>query len=266
MCIRDRPKPWSRSAGAPPQPAEPHQQPPKPRSWSPSTTTPSKTPYAGPGAPWTAPSSHRKPSASSPATQPSSPWSWAAKANPWTSGEPNAWSPQPCWPHCGPETRAAPSPTAGAHPNGAPPTTSSTESTADPPPCSTSPWSVNTTTSGPTPTTSPPPSPHTTSPGTPDRHRHRTLRHLAHLTDPDTTWLGPHRDNWPQVRVSPGPGQPTPTWSIRKASSHAYCLHASYRPLLPPCPATTSILNRIGRCARSLVTVSRRRATPCARP
>src|SRR6185436_20619242 len=58
--------------------------------------------------------------------------------------------------------------------------------------------------------------------------------------------------------------QLTPTWSIRKASSQAYCFHASYRPLLPPWPATISVLNRIGRATGSLVTVSRRRATHLA--
>ena len=151
----------------------------KPRSCSPSTTTPSKTPSKAPDTPWTAPSSHPKPSASSPATPPSSPWSWAARANPWTSDEPNAWSPQPCWPRYGPETKPAPSPAADAHPNGPTPTTSNTGSTADPPPSSTSRCSA--------PTTSPRSAggPHMGTWARPHRKSHRLRRHLDDLTDDD---------------------------------------------------------------------------------
>ena len=43
------PKPWSSSAAEPPQPADPPQPPPKPRSWSPSTTTPSTDAVRGAG-------------------------------------------------------------------------------------------------------------------------------------------------------------------------------------------------------------------------
>lgn len=50
--------------------------------------------------------------------------------------------------------------------------------------------------------------------------------------------LSPHHQRGhrpaPRADEEPEPDQLTPTWSIRNASSHAYCFHASYRPLLPP--------------------------------
>src|SRR5690606_13588384 len=58
--------------------------------------------------------------------------------------------------------------------------------------------------------------------------------------------------------------QPAPSSSSTKAISNAVSRHASYRPVLPPWPATISVFSRIGRSVRSEVTVSRSRDTHLA--
>ena len=59
------------------------------------------------------------------------------------------------------------------------------------------------------------------------------------------------------------PDHPPVTWSMIQAYSKAFSRQALYRPLTPPCPATISVLSRIGRSS-PLVATRRSAATHLA--
>ena len=116
--------------------------------------------------------------------------------------------------------KAAPSPAAGAHLNGATPTTSNTGLTADPPPCSTSHCSAPSITPTSTSATSPPVSPPSASPGRPDRSpRSRPLLPRLHAPRdrqaPHHRWAGDlGADRLHPHPLEDGAGLPRPTASL----------------------------------------------------
>ncbi len=120
----------SRCAGSPaPAANSPTTAATDPKSSSPSTTTTSANRSAPPPS-TTARCCHRPPPGGWPATPASSPPSSAPPANPSTSADKPASSPAPSEEHSSCGTRAAPSPAAIDHTDGATPTTSSTGATA----------------------------------------------------------------------------------------------------------------------------------------